>query len=204
MIFQAKNITKTFGNLTVLENLSFGVEKNEIAAILGPSGIGKSTLLKCIVQLEPVDRGSFLLNGETLTEKNRTQVGLVFQSSSLFQHKNVLENLLMAPRYHKLYEEEELLSMADKYLKDFGLSDKKYAYPSELSGGQRQRIAIIRALLLRPLLLCFDEPTSSLDQDNKALLLEILQKIKKDHAILIVSHDEEFIDKVADKKIHLR
>lgn len=204
MIFQAKNITKTFGNLTVLENLSFGVEKNEIAAILGPSGIGKSTLLKCIVQLEPVDRGSFLLNGETLTEKNRTQVGLVFQSSSLFQHKNVLENLLMAPRYHKLYEEEELLSMADKYLKDFGLSDKKYAYPSELSGGQRQRIAIIRALLLRPLLLCFDEPTSSLDQDNKALLLEILQKIKKDHAILIVSHDEEFIDKAADKKIHLR
>jgi polar amino acid transport system ATP-binding protein len=204
MIFQAKNITKTFGNLTVLENLSFGVEKNEIAAILGPSGIGKSTLLKCIVQLEPVDRGSFLLNGETLTEKNRTQVGLVFQSSSLFQHKNVLENLLMAPRYHKLYEEEELLSMADKYLKDFGLSDKKYAYPSELSGGQRQRIAIIRALLLRPLLLCFDEPTSSLDQDNKALLLEILQKIKKDHAILIVSHDEEFIDKVADKKIQLR
>lgn len=204
MIFQAKNITKTFGNLTVLENLSFGVEKNEIAAILGPSGIGKSTLLKCIVQLEPVDRGSFLLNGETLTEKNRTQVGLVFQSSSLFQHKNVLENLLMAPRYHKLYEEEELLSMADKYLKDFGLSDKKDAYPSELSGGQRQRIAIIRALLLRPLLLCFDEPTSSLDQDNKALLLEILQKIKKDHAILIVSHDEEFIDKVADKKIQLR
>lgn len=204
MIFQAKNITKTFGNLTVLENLSFGVEKNEIAAILGPSGIGKSTLLKCIVQLEPVDRGSFLLNGETLTEKNRTQVGLVFQSSSLFQHKNVLENLLMAPRYHKLYEEEELLSMADKYLKDFGLSNKKYAYPSELSGGQRQRIAIIRALLLRPLLLCFDEPTSSLDQDNKALLLEILQKIKKDHAILIVSHDEEFIDKVADKKIQLR
>lgn len=204
MIFQAKNITKTFGNLTVLENLSFGVEKNEIAAILGPSGIGKSTLLKCIVQLEPVDRGSFLLNGETLTEKNRTQVGLVFQSSSLFQHKNVLENLLMAPRYHKLYEEEELLSMADKYLKDFGLTDKKYAYPSELSGGQRQRIAIIRALLLRPLLLCFDEPTSSLDQDNKALLLEILQKIKKDHAILIVSHDEEFIDKVADKKIQLR
>lgn len=204
MIFQAKNIKKTYGDLTVLENLSFEVDKNEIAAILGPSGIGKSTLLKCIVQLESIDSGSFILNGETLTEKNRTQVGLVFQSSSLFQHKNVLENLLMAPRYHKLYEDKELLSMADSYLQDFGLLDKKFAYPSELSGGQKQRIAIIRALLLKPLLLCFDEPTSSLDQENKMLLLDILQKIKKDHAILIVSHDEDFIEKIADKKIQLR
>ncbi|WP_312711081.1 ATP-binding cassette domain-containing protein [Proteiniclasticum ruminis] len=204
MIFQAKNIKKTYGDLTVLENLSFEVDKNEIAAILGPSGIGKSTLLKCIVQLESIDSGSFILNGETLTEKNRTQVGLVFQSSSLFQHKNVLENLLMAPRYHKLYDDKELLSMADSYLQDFGLLDKKFAYPSELSGGQKQRIAIIRALLLKPLLLCFDEPTSSLDQENKMLLLDILQKSKKDHAILIVSHDEDFIEKVADKKIQLR
>lgn len=204
MIFEAKNIKKTYGDLTVLENLSFEVDKNEIAAILGPSGIGKSTLLKCIVQLESIDSGSFVLNGETLTEKNRTHVGLVFQSSSLFQHKNVLENLLMAPRYHKLYEDKELLSMADRYLQDFGLLEKKFAYPSELSGGQKQRIAIIRALLLKPLLLCFDEPTSSLDQENKMLLLDILQKIKKDHAILIVSHDEDFIEKVADKKIQLR
>lgn len=204
MIFQAKNIKKTYGDLTVLENLSFEVDKNEIAAILGPSGIGKSTLLKCIVQLESFDSGSFILNGEILTEKNRTQVGLVFQSSSLFQHKNVLENLLMAPRYHKLYEDKELLSMADSYLQDFGLLDKKFAYPSELSGGQKQRIAIIRALLLKPLLLCFDEPTSSLDQENKMLLLDILQKIKKDHAILIVSHDEDFIEKIADTKIQLR
>ncbi len=204
MIFQAKNIKKTYGDLTVLENLSFEVDKNEIAAILGPSGIGKSTLLKCIVQLESIDSGSFILNGETLTEKNRTQVGLVFQSFSLFQHKNVLENLLMAPRYHKLYDDKELLSMADSYLQDFGLLDKKFAYPSELSGGQKQRIAIIRALLLKPLLLCFDEPTSSLDQENKMLLLDILQKIKKDHAILIVSHDEDFIEKIADKKIQLR
>ena len=94
--------------------------------------------------------------------------------------------------------------MADSYLQDFGLLDKKFAYPSELSGGQKQRIAIIRALLLKPLLLCFDEPTSSLDQENKMLLLDILQKIKKDHAILIVSHDEDFIEKVADKKIQLR
>ncbi len=204
MIFQAKNIKKTYGDLTVLENLSFEVDKNEIAAILGPSGIGKSTLLKCIVQLESIDSGSFILNRETLTEKNRTQVGLVFQSSSLFQHKNVLENLLMAPRYHKLYDDKELLSMADSYLQDFGLLDKKFAYPSELSGGQKQRIAIIRALLLKPLLLCFDEPTSSLDQENKMLLLDILQKIKKDHAILIVSHDEDFIEKIADTKIQLR
>lgn len=204
MIFQAKNINKSYGETAVLQNLSFEVDKNEIAAILGPSGIGKSTLLKCIVQLEPLDGGTFILNGEALTEKNRTQVGLVFQSSSLFQHKSVLDNLLMAPKYHKLYEDKELLMLADRYLKDFGLLDKKNAYPSELSGGQKQRVAIIRALLLKPLLLCFDEPTSSLDQENKNLLLDILKKIKKDHAILIVSHDEEFIGKIADKKIELR
>ena len=203
MIFQAKNIKKTYGDLTVLENLSFEVDKNEIAAILGPSGIGKSTLLKCIVQLESIDSGSFILNGETLTEKNRTQVGLVFQSSSLFQHKNVLENLLMAPRYHKLYDDKELLSMADSYLQDFGLLDKKFAYPSELSGGQKQRIAIIRALLMNPDLLCFDEPTSSLDADNKNLLIEIIRKIKKDRAIIVVSHDDDFIEKIADKTIVL-
>lgn len=204
MIFQAKNINKSYGETAVLQNLSFEVDKNEIAAILGPSGIGKSTLLKCIVQLEPLDGGTFILNGEALTDKNRTQVGLVFQSSSLFQHKSVLDNLLMAPKYHKLYEDKELLMLADRYLKDFGLLDKKNAYPSELSGGQKQRVAIIRALLLKPLLLCFDEPTSSLDQENKNLLLDILKKIKKDHAILIVSHDEEFIGKIADKKIELR
>lgn len=204
MIFQAKNINKSYGETAVLQNLSFEVDKNEIAAILGPSGIGKSTLLKCIVQLEPLDGGTFILNGKELAEANRAQVGLVFQSSSLFQHRSVLDNLLMAPKYHKLYEDKELLALADRYLKDFGLLDKKNAYPSELSGGQKQRVAIIRALLLKPLLLCFDEPTSSLDQENKNLLLDILKKIKKDHAILIVSHDEEFIGKIADKKIELR
>lgn len=202
-MFRAENITKSFGDLLVLDNISFDVSKNEVLAIVGPSGVGKSTLLKCIVSLEKPDKGTFYLNDQMVDEKNRIKIGLVFQSSSLFQHMNVMDNLLIAVNYHKLYEKDEALALAEDYLRDFGLFEKKNAYPNELSGGQKQRIAIIRALLMNPDLLCFDEPTSSLDADNKNLLIEIIRKIKKDRAIIVVSHDDDFIEKIADKTIVL-
>lgn len=202
-MFRAENISKSYGNLKVLENMNFQVEKNEVLAIVGPSGVGKSTLLKCIVQLEKQDGGDFYLNETKVDEKNRIRIGLVFQSSSLFQHLNVMDNLLIAVKYHKLYEEKEAVKKAEAYLREFGLSDKKAAYPSELSGGQKQRIAIIRALLLNPLVLCFDEPTSSLDAENKTLLIDIIRKIKKEQAVIVVSHDEDFIERVADQKVIL-
>ncbi len=202
-MFRAENISKSFGSLHVLENLCFEVEGNQVLAITGPSGVGKSTLLKCIVGLEQPDQGTFYLNQDPVSEKNRIKIGLVFQSSSLFSHLNVMDNLLIAVRYHKLYDEETGKRKALDYLEEFGLLDKKTAYPSELSGGQKQRIAIIRALLLKPMVLCFDEPTSSLDQDNKTLLIEIIQKIKKDQAIIVVSHDDDFIERVADTRFIL-
>lgn len=202
-MFKAENITKSFGELLVLDNISFDVSKNEVLAIVGPSGVGKSTLLKCIVSLEKPDKGTFYLNDQMVDEKNRIKIGLVFQSSSLFQHLNVMDNLLIAVNYHKLYGKDEAIALAEDYLKDFGLFEKKNAYPNELSGGQKQRIAIIRALLMNPDLLCFDEPTSSLDADNKNLLIEIIRKIKKDRAIIVVSHDDDFIEKIADKTIVL-
>ena len=202
-MFRAENISKSYGELKVLENMNFQVAENEVLAIVGPSGVGKSTLLKCIVQLEKQDEGDFYLNETKVDEKNRIRIGLVFQSSSLFQHLNVMDNLLIAVKYHKLYEEKEAVKKADAYLREFGLSDKKAAYPSELSGGQKQRIAIIRALLLNPLVLCFDEPTSSLDAENKTLLIDIIRKIKKEQAVIVVSHDEDFIERVADKKVIL-
>lgn len=202
-MFRAENISKSYGNLKVLENMNFQVEKNEVLAIVGPSGVGKSTLLKCIVQLEKQDEGDFYLNETKVDEKNRIRIGLVFQSSSLFQHLNVMDNLLIAVKYHKLYEEKEAVKKAEAYLREFGLSDKKAAYPSELSGGQKQRIAIIRALLLNPLVLCFDEPTSSMDAENKTLLIDIIRKIKKEQAVIVVSHDEDFIERVADQKVIL-
>lgn len=183
--------------------MNFQVEKNEVLAIVGPSGVGKSTLLKCIVQLEKQDSGFFYLNDTIVDEKNRIRIGLVFQSSSLFQHLNVMDNLLIAVKYHKLYKEDEAVKIAESYLTEFGLSDKKAAYPAELSGGQKQRVAIIRALLLNPLVLCFDEPTSSLDSENKNLLIDIIHKIKKDQAVIVVSHDEDFIERIADKKVIL-
>lgn len=203
MSFRAEKITKSYGDLVVLDNLNFQVEQNEVLAIVGPSGVGKSTLLKCIVRLEEQDSGEFYLNDVPVDDTNRTKIGLVFQSSSLFQHLNVMDNLLIAVRYHKIYPEAEGVKKAEELLNEFGLLDKINAYPSELSGGQKQRIAIIRALLLKPLVLCFDEPTSSLDQENKNLLIEIIRKIKKDHAIIIVSHDSEFIEKVSDYTVTL-
>lgn len=202
-MFRAENITKSFGDLLVIDNISFEVNKNEVLAIVGPSGVGKSTLLKCIVSLEKPDKGTFYLNDQMVDDKNRIKIGLVFQSSSLFQHMNVMDNLLIAVNYHKLYEKDKAIEIAEDYLKDFGLFEKKTAYPNELSGGQKQRIAIIRALLMNPDLLSFDEPTSSLDADNKNLLVEIIRKIKKDRAIIVVSHDDDFIEKVADKTIIL-
>ena len=202
-MFRAENITKSFGELLVIDNISFDVSKNEVLAIVGPSGVGKSTLLKCIVSLEKPDKGIFYLNDQLVDEKNRIKIGLVFQSSSLFQHMNVMDNLLIAVNYHKLYEKDKAIALVEDYLKDFGLFEKKNAYPNELSGGQKQRIAIIRALLMNPDHLCFDEPTSSLDADNKNLLIEIIRKIKKDRAIIVVSHDDDFIEKIADKTIVL-
>ena len=183
-MLRVSNLCKSFGTLKVLDNVSFELDKGEILAVIGPSGGGKSTLLRILNGLETIDSGSV----------NDSTFGLVFQEYNLFPQYTVLDNLTLAPRLlGKDY------SQADEILKKVGLFDKKDNYPSQLSGGQKQRTAIARALMLKPDVLCFDEPTSALDPKLTEEIVNIIKQLKGEQTIIIVTHDMEVMRAVADK-----
>ena len=183
-MLRVSNLCKSFGALKVLDNVSFELDKGEILAVIGPSGGGKSTLLRILNGLETIDSGSV----------NDSTFGLVFQEYNLFPQYTVMGNLTLAPRLlGKDY------SQADEILKKVGLFDKKDNYPSQLSGGQKQRTAIARALMLKPDVLCFDEPTSALDPKLTEEIVNIIKQLKGEQTIIIVTHDMEVMRAVADK-----
>jgi ABC-type polar amino acid transport system, ATPase component len=183
-MLRVNNLCKSFGTLKVLDNVSFELDKGEILAVIGPSGGGKSTLLRILNGLETIDSGSV----------NDSTFGLVFQEYNLFPQYTVMGNLTLAPRLlGKDY------SQADEILKKVGLFDKKDNYPSQLSGGQKQRTAIARALMLKPDVLCFDEPTSALDPKLTEEIVNIIKQLKGEQTIIIVTHDMEVMRAVADK-----
>ena len=216
-ILEVNNLKKSFGKTEVLKGVSFSLEKGEALAIIGSSGGGKTTLLRCLNFLEFADSGTISVNGEViydgavskaLTEEqirmNRLHFGLVFQSFNLFPQYNVLKNITLAPTLLKFGTPEEIEQNALRLIERVGLSDKIKNYPCELSGGQQQRVAIARALALKPDILCFDEPTSALDPELTGEVLKVIKNLKdNDSTMLIVTHEMEFAKNVADKVIFI-
>ena len=210
MILEVKGITKRFEGVTVLENLSLTVKKGEVVVIVGPSGCGKSTLLRCINALEDIQEGEILLEGERVSRDRkdisaiREKIGMVFQSYDLFPHMTVLENIMLAPLKVKKRAKADAEAEALELLERVGLLDKKDKYPRQLSGGQKQRVAIVRALIMHPEILMFDEVTAALDPEMvKEVLDVVLLLAKEGRTMIIVTHEMRFARAAADRMIFI-
>ncbi len=204
------NLSKSFGKKKVLNNVSFSIDHHEIVCLMGKSGMGKTTILRCLNQLESMDSGTITLDDLKLLpgmKKNsdfQKAVGLVFQNYNLFPHWTILENCINAPVYHKLMTKDEAVKKAETLLEEMQILEEKNSYPGTLSGGQKQRAAIVRACMLDPKILCFDEPTSALDTESSQKVADMITNLaKKEIGILIVTHDEGFAEKVSTKIIRL-
>lgn len=219
MKIQARDIRKSFGSLEVLKGLSLEVAQGEVVAMIGSSGSGKSTFLRCLNKLETIDSGEVLINGHKLVDSKNGQaeyipdkealqlcstMGMVFQNFNLFPHMTVLENLLEAPMIVQGRSKGELLPECEALLSKVGLLDKRNVYPNRLSGGQKQRVAIARALAMKPEIMLFDEPTSALDPELTGEVLKTIQNLaQEDMTMVIVTHEMAFARDVADRIIFL-
>lgn len=226
-ILEVKNIKKNFGELEVLKGINFSLEKGDVMAVIGSSGNGKTTLLRCINFLETPDEGEIIVNGETLFDasqkssaresdirKKRLHFGLVFQNFNLFPQYTVLGNVMLAkellekerPDYKQNRKQikTEIEAEAREILEKVGLSDKLDFYPHQLSGGQQQRVAIARALALKPDILCFDEPTSALDPELTGEVLKVIKSLADSSTtMIVVTHEMAFARDVANKIIFM-
>ena len=215
------HIEKSFGSVAVLQDVSLSMERGEVVSIIGPSGSGKSTFLRCLGQLESIQKGIIRVDGATLVDtpantgaavyvgKEEQQqillkMGMVFQSFNLFPHMTVLENIMVAPRMVKGMRDADILPMAQSLLEKVGLWDKRDVYPSTLSGGQKQRVAIARALAMKPEIMLFDEPTSALDPEFTSEVLRTIKELaEEDMTMIIVTHEMAFAREVADRVIFM-
>lgn len=200
-MLKAKNLSKSFNNSLVLNNISFDIPQGGIAALLGPSGSGKSTLLRCISRLETVDQGIITFQGKALADLSPCAIGMVFQGFHLFPHMTVLKNLIHAPLRLKRMPEKEAQAEAMALLEQFGLADKAAQFPNQLSGGQKQRVAIARALIVKPPLLLFDEPTSALDPEMVFDVANLIQGLKSPNRLIIMATHELRAAKLAADQI---
>jgi len=205
-VINVENLSKNFGDLKVLKNISTTVNKGEVISIIGPSGSGKSTFLRCINKLEEPTEGYIYIDGMDLMDKNtdinkiRERVGMVFQHFNLFPNMTVLENLTLSPTMVKKESKEEAEKYALYLLEKVGLSDKASSYPTQLSGGQKQRIAIARALAMKPEVILFDEPTSALDPEMIKEVLDVMRDLAKEGmTMLIVTHEMGFARNVGNR-----
>ena len=209
-IIEVKNLHKNFGDLEVLKGIDFTVEESDVVCLIGSSGSGKSTLIRTLNQLEDIDEGQVIIDGNTLTniesDKNylRQKVGMVFQSFNLFPHKSVIENVMEGPVVVKKMKKAHARDLAMKLLEDVGIEDKAEEYPANLSGGQKQRVAIARAMAMHPKVILFDEPTSALDPELVGEVLSVMKKLADDGmTMIIVTHEMTFAMEIADKIIYL-
>ncbi|MDY7579009.1 amino acid ABC transporter ATP-binding protein [Herbaspirillum sp. RTI4] len=209
-IVKVESISKSFGPVRVLDGVSFDVKKGSVVAIIGRSGSGKSTALRCIDRLESVDSGRIEVCGHEVTSPQldlhqlRRDVGIVFQSYNLFPHMTVEQNIMLAPRLVLKGKRAELRERAHKVLTQVGLADKADAYPSQLSGGQQQRVAIARSLAMAPKVMLFDEVTSALDPELTGEVLRVMEKLAADGmTMILVTHEMAFARKVADEVIFM-
>ena len=216
-VLEVENLKKKFGNAEVLKGIDFSLEQGEVLAIIGSSGGGKTTLLRCLNFLELADAGKIFVNGQKIFDgddknsldddkirKNRLHFGLVFQQFNLFPQYNVLKNVTLAPSLLKIAPAKDIEQRAKELIDTVGLSDKTDSYPCELSGGQQQRVAIARALAMSPDILCFDEPTSALDPELTGEVLRVIKSLKSENrTMVVVTHEMEFAKNVADKVIFM-
>ncbi len=204
------NVSKNFGDVTALRNVSLEVKQGDVFFIIGSSGSGKSTLLRCINRLENVTSGDIYVEDVLVTgpkaniRKIREETGMVFQSFNLFPHLRVIDNITLAPRIVRSYDPAEAEDKARVLLKRVGLLDKERAYPEQLSGGQQQRVAIARALAMNPKVMLFDEPTSALDPEMTKEVLDVMTDLANDGmTMIVVSHEMGFAKAAANKVVYM-
>ena len=203
-MLEVNNLSKSYNDNLVLDNISFSIKKCDIVSVVGPSGSGKSTLLRCIDLLEKSE-GEILFEGKKLYKGEiGKKIGMVFQQFNLFPHLSVLDNIILAPTKLKLMAKKDATKKAYELLDTIDLKDKANSYPNELSGGQKQRVAIIRTLIIDPDIILFDEPTSALDPEMIGEVLELIKEIANTgKTMMIVSHEMGFVKNVSNRVLFL-
>ena len=205
-----KNLSKSFGDLEVLKQIDYHVERGECVVVIGPSGSGKSTFLRCLNRLEEPTGGEIIFDGQNILDKKsdinkiRQKLGMVFQHFNLFPHLTVKENITLAPTKLGLMSASEADKTAMELLERVGLAEKADVYPVQLSGGQKQRVAIARSLAMKPKEMLFDEPTSALDPEMVGEVLDVMRSLAREGmTMVIVTHEMGFAREVADRVIFM-
>jgi glutamine transport system ATP-binding protein len=209
-MIEVKNLKKSYGKLEVLKDISVEIQEKEVVCVIGASGSGKSTFLRCLNRLEEITDGHVIIDGQDITAKEaninliRQEVGMVFQQFNLFPHKTVMENIILAPMKTRGTPKEEATELAMELLEKVGLREKATSYPGELSGGQKQRVAIARALAMNPKVMLFDEPTSALDPEMVGDVLAVMKQLALEGmTMVVVTHEMGFAREVSDRVLFI-
>lgn len=209
-MIKVENLHKSFGELEVLKGVSEHIKKGEVVSVIGASGSGKSTFLRCLNMLEEPQSGSIIFEGVDITQEkvnidvHRQKMGMIFQHFNVFPHMTVIQNITMAPMLIKKKSKAEAEAQAMQLLEMVGLADKRDEYPRRLSGGQKQRLAIVRALAMEPDVMLFDEPTSALDPEMVGEVLQVIKNlVKSGMTAVIVTHEMGFAKEVSDRVLFM-